>query len=168
MKTIILGLALLAITTGCVSVPKYGMKTTSDKLTDFTKLKTYASTTGWLSYYPEIDRQIMQAVDRELAALGFTKVPASEPCDALATYASILRRDVDVHSKQSPETRLRREYPVATLVIMLLEPQHRSELFKVKADIPLALEPGKLAPQIDASVAQMFSKYPTRKSGHQP
>jgi uncharacterized protein DUF4136 len=168
MKKMILGLALLGMVSGCASaMPKYGIKVRSDKRTDFTKLRTYVSTAGWSAYDSAVDRQITSAIERELAALGLTR-RESEPSDAVATYASISRTDVDVKSKQSPVTGLRREYPVGTLVVLLLEPGSRRELFRGRIDMPLEREPSKLAAQIDTSIARVFAKYPTRKSVRQP
>jgi hypothetical protein len=158
---------LLLIAYGVISsssvhfVPKYGVKVTKDKNTDFGRLKTYTWTTGWTAFDKEIDRQVVAAVDRELASCGFTKV-AGEPSDVLVRYASLVRTDVDLKSKVSPDTKLRREYRVGTVTVFVLNPRTSQELFRARVDMPLATDPSRLASQFDGAVAQMFAKYPTR------
>ena len=134
----------------------------ADKGIDFAQVKTYAWMVGWPAFDPSVDWQIEADVERELATLGLTKVPA-EPCDAVLTYAAIRRTDVDVKSKISPETGVRREYPVATIVVLLLEPHSRREMFRGRATLPLERDPAGLRTQLRTAIAQIFARYPTRK-----
>jgi len=143
-------------------VPKYGVKVTRDKHTDFSQLKTYTWTTGWTAFDKDVDQQVIAAVDRELAASGFTKV-AGPQCDVLVRYGSLVRTDVDLKSRISADTQLRREYPVGTLVVLLLNPHTMREVFHARADVPLERDPSRLESQVDGVVARMFAKYPARK-----
>src|SRR3954471_22735484 len=72
--------------------PKYGVTVTADKDTKFAALKMYAWTAGQPSFDKNIDRQIVAAVDRELAKVGLTK--QAQPGDVLVTYVSQRRTDV--------------------------------------------------------------------------
>lgn len=106
MKPILLSLALLGfVSAASASGTKYVVKVRADKRTDFAQIKTYAWMVGWPAFDPSVDWQIEADVERELAALGLTKLPG-EPCDAVLTYAAIRRTDVDVKSKVSLETGL--------------------------------------------------------------
>jgi hypothetical protein len=160
MKPIVLGLMLLGfVSAASASGTKYVVKVRADKRTDFARIKTYAWMVGWPAFDPSVDWQIEADVERELAALGLTKLPG-EPCDAVLTYAAIRRTDVDVKSKVSPETGLRREYPAATLVVLLLEPHSRREMFRGRATLALERDPARLRTQIRTAIAQIFAKYP--------
>ena len=143
-------------------VPKYGVKVTKDKHTNFSQLKTYTWTTGWTAFDKDIDQHVVAAVDRELAASGFTKV-AGPQCDVLVRYGSLVRTDVDLKSKVSADTHLRREYRVGTLVVLLENPHTMRELFRARADVPLETDPSRLESQVDGVVTRMFAKYPARK-----
>jgi hypothetical protein len=165
MKALTLAVTLLsAVAAGVHGMPKYRVKVTADKATDFSKLKTYAWTTGWSAFDRTVDQQVVAAVDRELAALGLTKM-AAEPSDVVVQYASLRRTDVDLKSKMSPDTKLSREYPVGTLIVLLLEPRSRREIFRARVDTPLETEPSKLEAQINSTIAQVFDQYPTKKAG---
>lgn len=143
-------------------VPKYGVKVTKDKNTNFSQLKTYTWTTGWTAFDKDVDQHVIAAVDRELAASGFTKV-AGPQSDVVVKYGSLVRTDVDLKSKISADTKLRREYHVGTFVVLLMNPHTMGEVFRARADVPIETEPSKLASQIDGVVARMFAKYPVRK-----
>lgn len=159
MKPILLSLALLGFVSASASGTKYVVKVRADKRTDFAQIKTYAWMVGWPAFDPSVDWQIEADVERELAALGLTKLPG-EPCDAVLTYAAIRRTDVDVKSKVSLETGLRREYPAATLVVLLLEPHSRREMFRGRATLALERDPARRRTQIRTAIAQIFAKYP--------
>ena len=163
MKPVLLSLALSCfVSAAAASGTKYVVKVRADKGIDFAQIKTYSWMVGWPAFDPSVDWQIEADIERELATLGLTKVPA-EPCDAVLTYAAIRRTDVDVKSKISPETGLRPEYPVATIVVLLLQPHSRREMFRGRAILPLERDPARLRTQVRMAIAQIFAKYPTRK-----
>jgi uncharacterized protein DUF4136 len=166
MKGLVIAATLAAAVAGAAAVmPKYGVTVKADKKTDFAKFRTYAWTSGWSIFDPQADRMVVAAVDRELAALGLQKRDA-EPCDVVVQYASLLRTDVDLRSKMSPVTKLRPEYPVGTLVVLLLEPHSRRELFRGRIDLPIETEPARFQAQFDSAIARVFAKYPTRRKSH--
>ena len=88
----------LAMAPAFAQAPKYGVTSTADKGTDFSKIKTYTWEHGWQSPDKQIHEMITGAIDRELAASGLQK-KASGPADVLVTYASLRRIDVDLKSK---------------------------------------------------------------------
>jgi len=161
-----LALVCLALVVAALPVAgqtsKYGVTATPDKGTDFTKLKTYVWEAGWQAPDKRVHQQIQAAVDRELGALGFEK-RSSGPSDVLLTYAAIRRTDVDVQSKETNKAGARPQYEVGTLVVLVLEPGTRKELFRARVDTPIEVESEKIGPVIDAAVAEMFAKYPTRQ-----
>ena len=158
--TLMLAFMLLAGTPFAVSAqqPKYGVSVKAAKPASLAKAKTYRWTASQPSFDKDVDRQIVAAVDRELAARGFTKL-TSEPSDVVVTYASVSRTDTDLKSKPSASGALR-EYAVGTLVVDMRDPANRQSLFRVRMDTPIDKDPEKLEAGINAAVAAMFEKYP--------
>lgn len=157
----------LCVAVGLLAAPlaaqmtKYGVTVKADEKTDFSKLKTYAWEHGWQAYDKKVHESIMAAVDRELAGVGLTK-KASAPADVLVTYAALRRTDVDLKSQPTGNEGTRRQFEVGSLVVLLLEPESRKELFRARVDTPIEAEPDKLTAIIDSAVKDMFAKYPTR------
>lgn len=162
MKRLIVGLVLLGAfaSPAAAQMPKYRVTVTVDKKADFSAIKTYAWTTGWSAYDPDVDRDIVAAVDRELQALGLDKLE-SGPSDVVVTYAALKRTDVDLKAKHS-KAGTYPQFPVGTLVVLMLEPDSHRELFRARADKRLDVDPALIGKTIAGTVAEMFEKYPTR------
>jgi Domain of unknown function (DUF4136) len=141
--------------------PKYGVTTTADKNADFTKLKTYTWEHGWQSPDKQIHEMIVSAIDRELAAAGLQE-KASGPADVLVTYASLRRIDVDLKSKPTDGEAGRRQYEVGSLVVLMLDPASRKELYRARVDQPIDMDREKIQSIVDTAVTEMFAKYPTK------
>ena len=139
--------------------PKYGVTVNTANAAALAKAKTYSWTPTSPSPDKTIDAQIVAAVDRELSALGLTKVAAGTS-DLLATYASLQRTDVDLKS-EGAKTGRGREYAVGTLVVDLRDSATRQPLFRVRIDTPIDAPRDKLEPEINAAVTAMFKKYPS-------
>ena len=164
MKRVVVAslLAVLAAASLSAQMPKYGVTVKADDKTDFSKLKTYTWEHGWQATDKTVHEQIMAAIDRELGTVGLAKKP-SGPADVLVTYASLRRIDVDLNSKPTAGEGTRRQYDVGSLVVLLLEPQTRKELFRARVDQPIEADAEKVKPIIDAAVKEMFAKYPGRR-----
>ena len=159
-------LVLVLLGTGHLAVAgqqmKYGVSVKEAKPAALAKAKTYVWTNSQPSFDKGVDRQIVAAVDRELAARGFTKLDAA-PSDVVVTYASLSRTDTDLKSKPAANGMLR-EYAVGTLVVDMRDPANRQSFFRVRMDTPIDKDPAKLEAGINAAVAAMFEKYPKPKS----
>ena len=167
MHRLIIGLGLSAVIAASATAqsltPNYGVKVEAEKGVDFARFTTYTWTQGQPSANKTIDAQIVAAVDRELAALGFTKA-ASGTGDVFATYYSLSRTDVDLKGKPDAQG-LHPQYPVGTLVVALLDPKDRKRLLRLRIDTPIGSDSSKLEEDINRAVAAMFAKYPTRQRG---
>ena len=165
MKTLIAGLAILAAATladGQTVMPKYRVTVKADKHTDFASLRTYAWDRGMRAPYESTHERVVAAVDREMAALGFTQVTDGKS-DVLVTYVTLRRTDVDLKAKSRTPDGMRPSYPVATLLVLLRDPGTLKELYRARVDTPIELDEEKLAATIDDRDAQMFARYPTRR-----
>ena len=142
------------------SNPKYGVTVLTSKPEGLANAKTYVWMVGQPAYDKTVDKQIVAAIDRELAAKGFTKLPSGKS-DVLVTYASANRTDTDLKAK--PEANgTRPQYAVGTIVVDLQNPPDHVSFFKVRMDTPIdKTDPAKLEATINEFVAAMFAKYPT-------
>jgi Domain of unknown function (DUF4136) len=157
LMSVLVSIAIAAATT--TYTPKYKIKVVADKRTDFSKFRTYTWQESHPSAVKEIDEEMVAAVERQLAAVGLTKVPDGQG-DVLATYASLTRTDVNVRAKPLSKD-YRPEYPVATLVVSLLDPATLRPLLEMRAD--RRVEPAGLRATINNAVEEMFRQYPTRR-----
>ena len=96
LTCVLLGVLEPAVAAG--QQPTYAVTAPVAKAAALATAKTYAWTPSQPSPDKTIDAQIMAAVDRELSALGLTKMTAGKS-DLLATYASVRRTDVDLKSE---------------------------------------------------------------------
>jgi uncharacterized protein DUF4136 len=150
----------LAAASTAAQTPKYGVTATADKKADFSTFKTYTWEHGWQAPDKSVHAAIVAAIERELAAVGLEK-RESGTSDLVVTYGSLRRIDVDLKSKPDASG-MRRQYDVGTLVVLLLEPGTRRELFRGRVDEPIEIELEKAKSAIDAAVAAIFAKYPAR------
>jgi len=140
---------------------KYGVTVTSDRKADFSKFRSYSWETLSPSFDKGVNQQIIDAIDRELMSLGLEKRP-SAPSDVTVSYGSLQRSAVDVKAKPTNADGTFPQYSVGSLVVVMREPGTRKELFRGRVDKPIDLDRDKLHAAIDAVVAEMFAKYPTR------
>ena len=135
---------------------KYGVKVETSKPAGLTAAKTYVWAVGRPSPDKDIDRMIVAAIDRELAAHGLAKRPAA-PGDLAVTYTSLNRTDVDVSSDKSREASA--PFNVGTLVVDVSNSASRESLYRVRMDTPIDRNPTTLEAEIGAAVKAMFETY---------
>ena len=138
-------------------MPVYGVTVTVAKGVDPGKFKTYSWTKGGPSPDKAVDKQLVAAIDKELAGVRMTKAASGKP-DVLVTYFSLRRTDVNLEAKPNSAGALP-QYPVGTLLIAT-DPGLVSGLVQPyrQAGRP---DPAKLEAVINGAVAEMFAKYPT-------
>jgi hypothetical protein len=154
---------LLAAATASTGQPsRYGVTVTTEKNVDVAKFKTYSWTKGQPAEVKAVDAQITAAVDRELAGVNMTKVTSGTP-DVLVAYYSLLRTAVKTQAKPDAKN-VHPEYSVGTLMVALLEPGTYRRLVRMRIDKPIDAEPAQFEAELNAAVAELFTKYPTRKA----
>jgi hypothetical protein len=157
LMSVLISIAIVAATT--TYTPKYRVKVTADKRTDFSKIRSYTWQSSHPSAIKEIDEEVVAAVERQLAGVGLTKASAGTG-DVVATYASLTRTDVNVRAKPLSKD-YRPEYGVATVIVYLLDPATLRPLLEMRAD--RKIEPAGIRATINNVVEEMFRQYPTRK-----
>ncbi len=163
VKGLVIILVVLAAGSAAAAqlMPKYGVTVTAGKNVDFAKFHTYSWRRAQPSGVKAIDAEIVAAIDRELGALGLTKV-STGPTDVLVSYASLSRTDVDVKGK-TDSNGLLPQYRVGTLVVVMRDPSSSRQLLQMRADLPIAAQPDGLAATINDAASRMFAEYPTRR-----
>lgn len=141
-------------------VTKYGVTVTREENVDFHKFHSYVWQRAQPSADRAVDAQIISAVDRELAHLGMVKMD-SRPADVVVTYSSLLRTDTDLKGPANADGRLP-QYPVGTLVVVLLDPATSRRLLRMRVDLPIETQRDRLPGDIDRAVARMFAEYPKK------
>ena len=156
-----MGVVLVTVTTAAAGqLTRYGVTVTPEKNVDYTKFKTYSWTKGQPSELKSIDAMITAAVDKEIASL-MTKA-TSGTGDVLVAYYSLSRTGVRTDGKPDDKG-VRPQYSVGTLMVALLEPGTYRPLLRMRIDKPIDVSPAKQEAEINAAVAELFTKYPTRQ-----
>jgi Domain of unknown function (DUF4136) len=149
---LLVALALVAqMTTVSAQKPTVTAKT-AEKV-DFAKFKTYTWFGGHTAYDPAIHKLILEAVERELAAVGLTKTTGAADVEVVYHSLSASRAGGAPGTKPSS---------VGTLVVNLLDPATSEQLWHVRLDRPIDVDRSQAAELINSSVALMFERYPTR------
>ncbi len=158
--SIVCAVLLTAVASPSAQMPTYGVTVTVSKNVDPAAFKTYTWTRGGPSPDKMVDAQIVAAVDKQLAALGMTKA-ATGKGDALVTYYSLRRTDVNLNAKADANGGLP-TYPVGTLLVAFLDPGTRKRLVQLRTDKPIDLDRSKADAIINGAVTELFSKYPAK------
>jgi hypothetical protein len=157
-----LGLVLGGLGVASAAPAKYGVKVEIDKKTDFARVRSYTWSTRYSAPDKMVDAHVVAAIERELAAAGVVK-QTSGPGDVVVVYDAQRRTDVDLKAKPSPEGTLP-TYSVGLLIVRMLDPADGRTLFRAELLRPISADRDALAAEIDADVADIFSRYPGRSS----
>ena len=143
-------------------MPKYKVRASYDKATDFSRLRTYVWEPGWASYDRTVDAEVAEAVERELMSLGLVR-GTPEHHDVTVSYGTLRRTDVNLKAKAHDYGGLLPTYPVGTFIVLMRDPRTQRELFRGRSDTPIDPDPDKLNAIIQSQVAQIFQRYPSRR-----
>jgi hypothetical protein len=152
----LLALGLAAANAGA-ETPEYGVTLKVAKKAELARLKTYSWGASHAAIDKTVDQQIVAAIERELAGLGFTKATQGSG-DALVAYHTVVRRDVDTKKEVAKDAVP--GYLVGVIAVELRAASSKDVLFDVRIDKPIEAERSKLGPLVDEAVKAMFSRYP--------
>jgi uncharacterized protein DUF4136 len=139
-----------------------------DRSTDFSRLKTYAWTAG-TNLQDELNhKRIMDAVDAQLRAKGFSRVEASGNPDVLVAYHASFSRDLEISGwggyRWGPGARSARveQVVVGTLVVSMVNAKTRTIVWRgiASKDLDPDASPEKRDKNINKAAEKLFKNYP--------
>src|SRR3954468_6348520 len=147
----------LGLAPAAAETPDYGITVKAAKKKELAGLKTYSWGTSHAAIDKTVDRQIVEAIERELTGVGLTKVTQGSG-DALVSYHTIVRRDVD-SKKETPKDGVP-GYLVGVIGVEVVGASSKDVLFTVRSDKPIEVERSQLGRVLDEAVKAMFNRYP--------
>lgn len=149
-----------------------------NKIADFSKYRTYSWTTGVPAKNPEIDRVVVDAIDRQLQAKGLQRV--TEAGDMLVSYHAAVATTFDQATVARPGTwgpragSMDQVWQVVrgSLIVAMQDGKSKEELWRATATDTLSNEPNvdftkdmnQTTKKINKVVDKIFSYYPPTKS----
>jgi len=164
MVSLMLSLALMLLVPQTRAQDR-SVDSTSAKGKNFAAFKTYAWDKGHEAYDPAAHKMIVAAIDKEMAALGFTRAEGTAP-DVLVRYHSLVSTVVDFKSLEKPPEKTKdgatKTSQLGTLVVEMLDPS-RAQLWAAKTrEIVDTKDSAAFSQAIGPVVAHIFQKYPGR------
>ena len=136
---------------------------TFDKKANFASFRTYTWAPGSHAFNPLAHKLIVDALEAEMTARGFTKVATA--ADVTLSYSSMAIKNVDLKALDEAE-RAGKAAPtkdLGRLVVVMRNPA-RQQLWSAATREYLEPDIEKLGGTIRAVTARLFSTYPRSKS----
>jgi hypothetical protein len=152
---VVLLVALIA-----AQVPPIGKAdSTFDKKANFASFRTYTWTPGTHAFNPAAHKLIIEALEAEMAARGFTKVATGG--DVTLSYSSMAVTNVDLKELGKAE-RAGGAAPTKNLgkLVVVMRTQSRHQLWSAATREYLEPDLEKLGASIKAVAARLFETYP--------
>jgi hypothetical protein len=157
-------LALLA-TTGSAQSVSYDY----DRTADFSRLKTYAWVDGTGLSDDLNHRRIVDAIDTQMKAKGFTKVESSAHPDVLVAYRADFDQNLEINGFSTGVAGYRwgrsarvEEVVIGRLTVVMLSSETRDLLWRGIAtrELDANASPEKRDKNINKAAEKLFKKYP--------
>jgi hypothetical protein len=138
-----------------------------EKKTDFGAFKTYAWETGLRAYDPATHKTIMEAMEAQMAALGYTKAERAA-ADVILKYHTVRGSDVDLkvleERQRKGATGPAKEGILGSLVVGIFRPSSMTTpLWQASLREHLSDDVATRTREIEDAVAAIFKTYPTRR-----
>ena len=137
-----------------------------DKKANFGTFRTYAWNKGQEAFDPSSHRIIVDAIDSQMAGLGFTKAEPNA-ADVILKYHTVRGTDVDLKALEKAQKPGQTE-PLATkmlgkLVVVLYPRGSTTPLWQANTRSHLSEDAATRVQEIQRAVASLFDTYPGRK-----
>ena len=151
---------VLLVALATAQAPPIGkVDSTFDKKANFASFRTYAWTPGTHAFNPAAHKLIVEALEAEMAARGFTKVTTGG--DVTLSYSSMAVKNVDLKALDKAE-RAGAAAPtkdLGKLVVVMRNPA-RQQLWSAATREYLEPDIEKLGASIKTVAARLFETYP--------
>jgi Domain of unknown function (DUF4136) len=146
-----------------------------DKSTDFSRYHSYHWGTGMPAKNPETDRQIVEAIDDQLARKGLTKTDADP--DLVVTYHAATHEEIDYNegggyagsgvkygSAISPSASdIPMRVQVGTIMVDMYDTKRQRRVWHGEGSDVMMNDPAKRSAEIQKGAVKMFEKFPPGK-----
>jgi hypothetical protein len=146
-----------------------------DKNTDFSRYRTYQWGTGMPARNPDTDREIVEAIDGQLARKGFSKTE-SDP-DLVITYHAATHEEIDYMegggyagsgpkygSTISPSASdVPMRVRVGTIMVDMFDTKEKRRVWHGVGSDVMMDDAAKRSSEIQKGAVKMFEKFPPRK-----
>jgi hypothetical protein len=146
-----------------------------DKSTDFSRYRTYGWGTGVPAKNPEVDRQIVKAIDEQITRKGLTKTDGDP--DLIVTYHAATHEEIDYDeasfgagygpaygspvsaSSDSAPMRVR----VGTVLVDMYDTKQKRKVWHGVGNDLVRDDPKRMSAEIQKGAAKMFENFPPRQ-----
>lgn len=143
-----------------------------DKSTDFSRYRTYGWGKGTPAKNPNLDRQIVEAIDEQLAHKGLTKAEGDP--DLVVSYQAETHEEIDYNESSyasgsgpaygSPISSSGADAPmrvrVGTIVVDMFDTKTQRNVWHGVGTDLVADNPAKTSAEIQKGATKMFEKFP--------
>lgn len=156
-----------ALTWLLVAVPQATpVKSSFDGKADFASFHTYTWNKGHEANDPVVHKTIVDAVEAQMAGLGFTKVDVDK-ADVILKYHTLRSDEVDLKLLEKLDREGKHEIVptkmIGTLVVALYPPRSTETLWQAHIKRPMSDDANVRTGEIKGAVTALFETYPTRK-----
>ena len=141
----------------------------SDKTAVFSAFKTYAWKQGTPARNPLMDTRIIDAIDRQLAMKGMTKVEIGSMPDVIVVYHAAVDYETQLNTigygygwgyYGGTTTTYVDKIPVGTLLVEMGDPKTQKMVWRGQGSSDLSDKPEKIEKKINQITEKMFKKFP--------
>lgn len=153
-------IVVLLVTLVASQAPPIGKaESTFDKKANFASFRTYSWTQGSHAFNPAAHKLIVDALEEEMAARGFTKVATG--ADVTLSYSSMAIKNVNLKQLEQAERAgsVAPTKDLGRLVVVMRNPA-RQQLWSAATREYLEPDIEKLGASIKAVAARLFATYP--------
>jgi hypothetical protein len=146
-----------------------------DKSADFSRYRTYGWGKGTPSKNPELDRQIMEAIDEQIGHKGFKKTDGDP--DLVVTYHAATHEELDYNEASyssgsgpaygapinSSNTDAPMRVRVGTIVVDMYDTTRKRNVWHGVGTDLVGDDPAKISDEIRKGATKMFENFPPRQ-----
>jgi hypothetical protein len=141
----------------------------SDKTAVFSQFKTYAWKQGTPARNPLMDTRIIEAIDKQLALKGLTKVDGEATPDLIVVYHAAVDYETQLNTVGygygwgyygGTTTTYVDKIPVGTLLVEMGDPKAQKMVWRGQGSSSLSDNPEKIEKKINQITEKMFKKFP--------
>ena len=137
-----------------------------DKTVDFAKYRTYTWSHGPVDYRPKLHDLLVADIDKEMAALGFTK--STDPkADLTLRYFTVRSTSIDMKELEKAEREGSKEqaksYDVGKLAVVLRETATDKRVWAAQTQEYMSPDMAKREETVRQAVTKVFQTYPKKK-----